>query len=359
MTTQNPAFSAEVRTPPDSTVDPIRFDWILSFFLAIFISGSYLDSWAHNHLAAELETFFTPWHGVLYTGFTLAAGYQVFVMFRATMRGIPWQKALPAGHQLSMIGIVIFAVGGVGDMLWHETFGIEVGIEGMISPTHLILIAGSIFLFSAPLRAAWLRPQIRPTWREMGPAMLSILFLYSLFTLVGQFATIVGTPRLMVDPIEDILLREVHDFQGVAGVMITTAFMMGLILLAVKRWQRLPIGALTVILLVNTVMIFLARQKFTEGYAIILLTALIAGIAADALLIFLKPSTERGLSFYIFAFLVPFIYFMLFFGAILLTSGLRWSVHVWTGTPVMAGFVGVLIALLLNLKAEATKSSSG
>src|SRR5437588_240720 len=32
------------------------------------IGGVYLDGWAHRH-RANLETFFTPWHAVLYAGF--------------------------------------------------------------------------------------------------------------------------------------------------------------------------------------------------------------------------------------------------------------------------------------------------
>jgi hypothetical protein len=35
------------------------------------ILGLFLDGWAHSH--GKPESFFSPWHGVLYSGFFAAA----------------------------------------------------------------------------------------------------------------------------------------------------------------------------------------------------------------------------------------------------------------------------------------------
>src|SRR5829696_493240 len=45
-----------------------RFDWAMAIVSCWFVGGLFLDAWAHIHLS-NLETFFTPWHGVMYSGF--------------------------------------------------------------------------------------------------------------------------------------------------------------------------------------------------------------------------------------------------------------------------------------------------
>lgn len=37
-----------------------------------FTVGLFFDAWAHNN-EAHLETFFTPWHAVYYSGFAATA----------------------------------------------------------------------------------------------------------------------------------------------------------------------------------------------------------------------------------------------------------------------------------------------
>ena len=37
------------------------------------LGGATLDGWAHTHVPERLETFFTPWHAVLYSGFLASA----------------------------------------------------------------------------------------------------------------------------------------------------------------------------------------------------------------------------------------------------------------------------------------------
>src|SRR5687768_507759 len=104
--------------------DSLRFDWLSVVLSAWFLGGLYLDGWAHNHIA-ELETFFTPWHAVLYAGFLAVAALIAVTQYRNVSRGYAWARALPRGYGLSLLGVVIFFVGAGGDMLWHEVFGIE------------------------------------------------------------------------------------------------------------------------------------------------------------------------------------------------------------------------------------------
>jgi hypothetical protein len=51
---------------------PQLFDWTLALLTMAFISGLYLDGWAHIR---ELpDDFFTPWHAIIYVSFSAAAG---------------------------------------------------------------------------------------------------------------------------------------------------------------------------------------------------------------------------------------------------------------------------------------------
>ncbi|MHB8510488.1 MAG: hypothetical protein ACYDGR_17915, partial [Candidatus Dormibacteria bacterium] len=109
----------------------LRFDWLVAALSVWMLSGLYMDGWAHDHFGADLTTFFTPWHGFLYAGFSLLAGYICLNFLIRVRQGCTWRDALPAGYLPSLVGVGLFAVGAVGDLIWHTLFGIEVDIEAL------------------------------------------------------------------------------------------------------------------------------------------------------------------------------------------------------------------------------------
>ncbi|GAC1390696.1 MAG: hypothetical protein NVS4B11_28030 [Ktedonobacteraceae bacterium] len=165
------------------------FDWIVTLLGSVLVSGIYLDAWAHAHGRVD-NTFFTPWHAVLYSGFAITAGVLVVHLFGNRLKGYPWRKAIAPGYGLSVLGVFIFATGGVLDMLWHIFFGIEVSIEILLSPTHLMLALGVVLIVTGPLRAAWLRFSVLKGsgWRTLLPAVLSVTLILSIFMLFTQYA---------------------------------------------------------------------------------------------------------------------------------------------------------------------------
>lgn len=69
-----------------------------------------------------------------------------------------------------MVGIALFGVAGVGDMAWHEVFGIEANVEALLSPTHLLVIVGAGLFVSglsvAPgIASIRMRTAGRPSYR--------------------------------------------------------------------------------------------------------------------------------------------------------------------------------------------------
>ena len=323
----------------------LRFDLASNLLSLWFMIGLFLDGWAHNHIA-ELETFFTPWHGVLYTGYFAVAGLIVWTQLRNVLKGYAFARALPRGYFLSLAGVVLFLFGGAGDMLWHETFGIEQNAEALFSPTHLLLASGAILFLSGPLRAAWQR-KTQSGWRDLLPAVLSLAMLFSFFTFFSQYANIFAGPGMLTGfrPGGSEYLVNVT---AIAYILFPAAVMMGVLLFALRRWQ-LPFGAMTLLFTTNAVAMVLMRFEYASEYWLTIVAAAVGGLFADFLAARWKPSVERPGALRLFSFVVPFVYFLLIFLSLNLTEprGLWWAIHMWLGVPVMAGAIGVGLSFLV------------
>jgi len=145
-----------------------RVDAVTMLLGTWLLVGLVVDGWAHNNLQA-LETFFTPWHAVFYSGFVATAGWVLATATRARQPEPSGLAAFPAGYGLAVVGVVIFAVGGAGDLAWHSIIGIEQDVEALFSPTHLLLFAGMALILSTPLRGGLERPG--PASRPWLPAV--------------------------------------------------------------------------------------------------------------------------------------------------------------------------------------------
>jgi len=166
-----------------------RFDWIATVLFALLIGGVYLDGWAHNHGRVD-NSFFTPWHAVLYSGLTLVGMFLVVNLLLHHRKGYPWLEALPPGYGVSLLGGIVFGVAGVLDLIWHMLFGIEVSIQVLLSPTHLMLGLGAVLIVTGALRSAWLRlPEHKNYgWAQLMPAVICIALVGSLFAFFTQYA---------------------------------------------------------------------------------------------------------------------------------------------------------------------------
>jgi len=350
------AVVAEVDRPTVAAIGGVRYDWLVAALCLVFQGGLYLDAWAHVH-RPELESFFTPWHAVFYSGFFAVATATVApLLLRRRAPGTAWSAALPAGYDLSLIGVLVFFLGGVLDMLWHTLVGIEVDVETLLSPTHLVLGIGGTLLLTGPLRAAWRRADTAAPW----PAILSLGFLFSTLTFFTQYSHHFGRPwaaagnrptsRFFSVVAPDPLFRNAeiqslyvaHAF-GVTAILLQATFIAAIVLLALRRWgPRLPTGSFTVILGMNALMLGAARDQM-----LLVPGAIVAGIAADVLVRALSPSPTRPAALRTVAFAIPAIYFALYLASLALTRGVWWSVPLWSGAIIEAGAVGWLASWLV------------
>lgn len=330
--------------PPAS----LGFDW---FMLAVAfwpLAGTFADSWAHNNVP-NLETFFTPWHGLLYSGAFAVAGCTLLVMRRNHARGFPWRRAMPPGYELTVMGAFVLIASGVGDLIWHMLFGIEKNVEAIVSPTHIGLIMGITLILTGPLRSALDRPDPAALrgWAQL-PLVLSTTFAYTMLSIVTQFSdpfafrwAAYGDVDLFASPPYPPVDPFITQSLGLASLFFHTALLMGFVLFVVRRWQLFP-GALTLFFGFNYLVVGAIGGAFD-----LLPTALAAGIIGDILLLVLRPARGAALPLRIFAFLLPVALYTAYILNLWLTHGLAWYIHLWLGAIVATGLIGWLLSYLI------------
>ena len=117
---------------------------------------------------------------------------------------------------------------------------------------------------------------------------------------------------------------------GVIAVVVQTAVLMALILLAARRFV-LPFGALTMILGLNALALcFEGRVAVWTAVLRFVPAALVAGLLADTLYAALRASSTRATASWGSGCSppgVPMLVYLLYFLTLLATSGIWWSIH--------------------------------
>jgi hypothetical protein len=306
------------------------------FFVAVlwFMTGNYLDSWAHNNVA-RLETFFTPWHGVLYSGLFAICALLSVTIFINHRRGASWMAAIPRGYELSTLFVFMMFFVGVGDATWHILFGIEQNIDGLLSPTHIsgMIFAGIIIL--GPYRALYSRKGDLSR-AEQFVLTITVTFFLALLAVLTQLTTVYTRfwPLTIPSSNEDGQLLAVVSFIF-QGLLLT-----GITLVTLRRW-RLPTGLFTFALTIVA-----AGMSVMRGhYLIDILCGIISGLLLDISYRALQPTLQRATQLRIFsvitACVIPFVYLLL----VQITLGpVIWSIHLVIGSVAVCGIFGWLLS---------------
>jgi hypothetical protein len=235
--------------------------------------------------------------------------------------------------------VIVIFFGGIGDMFWHMLFGIELSINGALSPTHIAVSIGLGLVVSGPFRAAWQRNKSGQGQTLVGllPMLLSLTYLLGTITIIAQFSH----PFVNTWPAGD--RQDPFSYQALAivSIVLQTIILMGLVLLTVRRWQ-LPFGAFTLVFTLNMIMLSVMQDTY-----LLIPVAALGGLVADVLVWRLKPSIKEPNALRIFAFVVPVALYLFYFLALELTSGVKWSVHLWLGSTFAAGLAGLFLSYLL------------
>jgi hypothetical protein len=289
-----------------------RDEFAVAFFGAWTVVGLHLDGWSHLH--QRPETFFTVWHGLLYSGvlggvlYFLAGGVRRAGAGRA-------DKPMRAGS-------VVFVVGAVGDLIWHTIFGIEVSVRAFLSPTHLMLMTGGILMVTGPVRSAAARGPRPETFRSFLPTLVAL----TAAALIAGFFTQFITPFRT-----DILVADVDiEVSAIVSVSLMNAILVVLALYMVRRFVP-PFGTHAFLF---GAMAAGAQALLSFRQPAHVLAATVAGIVVDVV------ARRTGRSPLAVALATPLALWTLWLGAVAASGGVHWPAELPVGIVVLAALEG-------------------
>ena len=344
------------------TVDsPVwREDLVFALFASTIVIGLFLDGWNHINLQnGALGSFFTPWHGVLYAGFTATATWLAMRnshLVRKSVAAQPQYHAyfgLPLRYPLAVFGVLIATVGMAGDAIWHTVFGEEKGVARVISPFHLVLFSGAVLLLGAPIRSGWYAPDVYParlSFQRFFPVLLSltlvtssVAFMFQWLSAFTDWQPSLTLGRLPTSLASDPAVVGTVEFAGVARVLVTNVIVIAPLLLALRRW-RLPAGSIT--FMFTIVALGMATlTEFRQGWTVI--PAIIGGVAGDLMLRFWPVSPDRTFATRVFAAATSAAFWTAYFITLRIAYDIRWPFDLWVGTVGVSMICAVLVSVLV------------
>ena len=312
------------------------FDAYFLFAILWLESGTFLDAWAHNNIP-RLETFFTPWHAVLYSGL-LAAATMIFApIFINHRRGATWREAIPQGYELTVLGIGLMFFVGIGDMTWHVLFGVEQNIDALFSPTHLAAMVCIGLAFAGPLRAIYQRPHAPSTFGERLLLTLAVGSLLVFIVNVSQPASLYTNFWPATTPVG----QDTGQLLGILSFIFQAMLFTGLTLYVLRRWP-LPTGYATIVLTLVSIPL-----SAMQAHYIMIPISLVAGILVDTGYFFLKPSPQRATQFRLYAIVAAATLYAVYMITLEFTMSVVWTVHMALGSVVVVGIMGWLLSYLV------------
>ena len=325
-----------------------NYDLVTMILATWMVGGVFIDGWAHINLASTKETFFTPWHGVLYSGFAAVSAWMSAPLLRAGRSDLA--AAVRPGYGLAFVGLFIFGAGGIGDGIWHVIFGIETGVDALLSPTHLMLLTGGILVLTSPLRAAWAQPSTAPSLRTFLPVVLSVTLTAALLSFFFAYAWggLDLTPARAVpagaldEHAAGHRQAELVIAAGILARLLTTALLIGPLLLLVTRW-RPPAGTATIFFTAVSALLFVLADDTSVA---LLAAPLLAGIAADLWISKVARPAAPAWWAYGLAAATALVLWSAHFAAMALTHGVGWPPELWGGAIMLAVLAAVGMAVL-------------
>jgi hypothetical protein len=324
----------------------------------LWLSAGFLwDSWAHLHVG--VESFFTPYHAIFYAamvGATIAFSIAAFANRRM---GYRFPFLLPLAYRRALIGIPVFFLGGVGDLIWHSFFGVENRIEAVTSPTHLIIGFGVVLVMSGPIRSALASRSTILSLRAQLPFLFSLAAIIEFAHLGMSYAFDPSAARMDAPPAEiatspnyllDVALVLYKTGTGIMIVILTSLVSMAFALYAASR-MRLAFGALTVFFVLGDMMMAAALTNDRPLLLIHIVMAFVAGLTGDIVLLRGRTKTialPRLQVLRTAAVAMPIAYYGTFFALTVALEGTWWNWSLVFGSIVWSVLAGFGLTFLMS-----------
>ncbi|MEX2288818.1 MAG: hypothetical protein WD794_00650 [Mycobacteriales bacterium] len=316
-----PAFD-RLTAPAAATPAGGRFPWLITLTHTWILVGLFLDGWFHSH-GPELENFFTPWHGVLYSG--VAATVAVHLQHQR-------RHGIPPGYAPSLAAGVVVLLAGVVDGVWHTVFGVEADLDALLSPPHLLLITAGTLVFAGPLRAALRAPAGAPGGLPTAFAAAYVLAGLGFFTqYANPFTELYPVVSQAAGAME---VRELREVAGVAGAVLWAVLVAAAVALLRAR-TTLVRGALAVVVGVPSLFMVTQDGQYLFVPAILLAAAVteLGGRRLSPALAALLATTALTAGWVL---------------TLLATRDLAWSRELLTGSIGSAAAAGYLTGWLVS-----------
>ncbi len=324
-------ISSHVRAQAGPLLSSQIFSWCFLGACYWLLLGTTLDAWAHNHI--RLETFFTPWHAILYSGLLATGLVLPGTILVNRLRGLSWKDAIPPGYEIAVLGLIGAFIGGIGDMTWHVLLGVEQNADALFSPTHIALMLFFGFILVAPYRVLY--TGTRPISQML--LVLSYTLLLTYWSIISQSASPYTSLWLTKTP----KTNEAGQILAVVSYIIQGGFLAALSMYTIRRW-KLFFGFFTLALTLSAIPLATMQNNF-----IVIPIGAVAGLLIDAAYRFMRPSLERKDSFRIFVALVPGIWLLTYTIIVALVYGTVWSTHLLVGSVVVTCLISWLLSGLL------------
>jgi hypothetical protein len=319
--------------------------WVMLVASAWLVTGLQLDAFAHA-TTPQLETFWTPWHAVLYSGIAVC-GLTLVWLLRSRLPVIPTYQtvlALPNALRVPVLGMAFLLLGGGIDTLWHNIFGIERGLEIFVSPSHEMIILGMALVAVGPVLMLATKPGDRLSFGDGALATVSALLSALPVHIYTLHASVLAVDYFGGDgPVVRIFGMDGQVFHG---YLASTALLLLPIVLLGRRW-RLPIGVPTVLVAVPAlamhVMFFSQEPVWWLPLAVAAGAALAEIVLRVGALVVRLP---REGAWTVLGLIAP----PLVWGTLLTVAdsqtGVFWNVHVVSGLLTYSAITGVLTVLV-------------
>jgi hypothetical protein len=333
-----------VTATPAAVPFAARERWVLLVASAWLVIGLQLDAYAHA-TTPQLETFWTPWHAVLYSGIA-ASGFTLLWIMRPRLPSIPTYRtllALPNALRIPLAGMALLLVGGGIDTLWHNIFGIEQGLEIFVSPSHELIIMGMVLVAAGPVLMLATTPGDRLSIGDGVLATLSTLLSVLPLHIYSLHAS--GLGRTFLGDGENPVRIFSTDAQMMHGYLFSTVLLLVPIVLLGRRWP-VPAGVPTLLVAIPAVLMHLMFSTGDPWWPSITVAVAAAGteivLRLGATLV-RWPEEARWLALGLLA--PPLVW-----GSVIVVGATEdavgWNVHMISGVLTLVAITGLLTVLI-------------